>query len=274
MKIIDLQTAPDGRQTGLLDRMPRVGKRAGQENLGDQERVAGLLAKSLSNHYVLLRNVILEDLEIPIPLVLVGPPGVRVLTATGLRGVYRVHEEIWEKLDDRQQKFRPAIPNLVNQAVLMGRAVGVYLKNRGLTLPEIEPILICSEPGLHVETDRPAVRVVMADATERFIAGLLQSRILLTQEEVEKVVTLLSRARPTEDLLAGMADEGAFPPDESEEPRKPGFSERVRTASEQAMLTRARKIPFTGRQWAILGAILLLNIVLVVVFLLMVLSSS
>jgi hypothetical protein len=73
---------------------------------------------------------------------------------------------------------------LLSRTLLMGRSVQAFLTNHGRALSEVEPVLFFSDPGIHVELVRPTVRLVMADAVDRFVAGLVQSRILLNQEEI------------------------------------------------------------------------------------------
>jgi hypothetical protein len=184
-----------------------------------------------------------------------------------LRGIYRVQGETWEKLDDRRSKYLPALPNLIQIGLSLGSTVGAYIKSRNPSLPIAEPVLVFTEPGLHLEAVRPAVRVVMVDGLERFIAGLLQSPILLNQEEVAKVIDLLSQVKSASEPLAGLGDEEHFSPTGQSEAVKPGTSDRLRSASEKAILPRLEKIPFTSRQWIILGAIIFVNILILVAFL-------
>lgn len=271
MKVIDLQAEQEEHSPTLLDRLPGGGRRGLTEEQAAQERVVEALGNTLSNQYVLYKNVNLESLEIPVPLVLIGPPGIRVLAVSSLRGVYRAQGETWEKLDDRQNKYRPALPNLIQQGLLFGSTLGAFIKNRNPSLPTVETVLVFTDPGMHLESARPAVRIVMTDAIERFINGLIQSPILLSQEEVAKAVELLSRPQPVE---ANLMSEDAFDLVEQKEPKKPGASDRLRSASENAILPRLEKVPFTNRQWMILGVIILINILLLVAFLVLVLSSS
>ncbi len=147
----------------------------------------------MDNRYVILRNVQLEGLDIPIPLILVGPTGARVIYPSASRGVYRARGETWEQMDDRAQVYRAATPNLISRTQLMAQAVSAYLTGRDMPLPEVEPVLMFSDPGTHVETVRPLVRVVLVDGLERFVAGLLQSRSYLDKENVQKIVVLLTQ---------------------------------------------------------------------------------
>ena len=279
MKVIDLAPAREERSSGLLAKVSssiRSGK-SSSEDAPAQTRMIAALQKSLGNQYVLLRDVKLEDLEMPVPLILVGPPGVHVLVPSSLRGVYRAREDQWEKLEERRQKYRPVNPNLLTRTLLMGRSVHAFLVYRGRPVPEVVSILFFSDPGIHVESVRPVVRLVMADAQDRFIAGLMQSRILLNQEEIDRIVRSLSREKGgvgVEDVEAPSVEQDAFSFYEAEAPRQKSNLEQELAAGEQAFLSRLTRVPFTGRQWMILGAIILVNILLLAVLVLVVLVNS
>jgi hypothetical protein len=222
-----------------------------------------------------VRQTKLEGLEIPIPFILIGPPGVRVLVASSLRGIYRAREDSWEKLDERQQKYRPAVPNLLTRTLLMGRSVQAFLANRGRPVSDVEPVLFFSDPGIHVEVVRPVLRLVMADAVDRFIAGLVQSRILLNQEEIETVTRLLAGGKTgPEDVDAPRVEQDAFSfIDEATSRQKTNLEQAV-AAREEAFLARITRLPGTGRQWAIIGVILFISILLLAALVLAVLVRT
>jgi hypothetical protein len=274
MKVIDLKPEREARPASLMDQISGSLKaeKNGSEDQAAQNRLIAAFGKVLSNNYVLLRNVSLEGLDVPIPLILVGPSGVRIINASSQRGVYRARGETWEKLDERQQKFRPALPNLLTRTMLMGKAVQAFLNSRGLAAPDLEAVLAFSDPGLHADSVRPAVRIVLADAMERFITALSQSRILLTQDEIERIVTPLSRLKP-EGALIAPEEEDIFSLAGGKKSSTPTASERLRSASEKAVLARVEKVPFSSRQWAILALFLFVNILLLAVFIMLVLST-
>jgi hypothetical protein len=277
MKVIDLTPELKNGSSGFFGQLSRIFKpfQARPEEAPAQERVIASLQKALGNQYVLVRQAELEGLEVPIPLVLVGPTGVRVLYASGVRGVYRAREEGWERLDERQHKYRPVRPNLLTRVGLMGRAVQAYLAGLGQTGLDVEPVLIFSDAGIHLESARPAVRLVMADAMDRFIAGVLQSRILLDQEQVERVVGLLTGEKPgLEGAGNPQFEQDAFSYPAEPRPRPKTRLEQAVTAREQAFLARLTRLPFTGRQWLILVVIVLVNILLLAALVLLVLFST
>jgi hypothetical protein len=237
--------------------------------------VTSSLQRILNNSYVLLRQVGLEGLDVPIPMILVGPSGVHVLYASGLRGVFRANGEAWERLENQQQKFRPSLPNLVTRTFLMGRSVQASLSNQGYPLAEVEPVLVFTDPGTHVDAVRPAVRIVMADAIDRFGAGLLQGRVSLGQEDVHRIVALLAKTEGMlEDGEVPFIDRDAFSFIDEGERQKRATPPKPPSAREQAIQARINKVPFSRRQLAVLGFMLLVNIIIVIAFLMLVVFSS
>ena len=115
-----------------------------------KDAVIASLERMLDNRYVVLRDVILPGLKVPVPLVLVGPSGVHVLNPSSIRGVYRAQGENWERMDQRRRDFKPAQPNLIMRAELLARAVKKFLTERGYELPEVEAVLIFTDPGVHI----------------------------------------------------------------------------------------------------------------------------
>jgi hypothetical protein len=274
MKVIDLTLDQEKRPAGLLGQVStslKPGKPHSEDAVA-QERMIASLQKSLGNQYVLLRQARLEGLEIPIPFILIGPPGVRVGVVSGLRGIFRAREDSWEKLDERQQKYRPASPNLLTRTLLMARSVQAFLANQGCPSTEIEPVLFFSDPGIHVEVVKSAVRLVMADAVDRFVAGLIQSRIHLNQEEIDHVVQLLAGKGNVEHTP--QVDVDAFSYSDPVKPRQPSNLERAVAAGEQGFLTRITRLPFTSRQWMMIGVIIFISILLLAAFVLFLIFNT
>jgi len=193
MQIIDrspIRSTAAGLST--MDRIRSVLKLgfSGTEELQAQAQIIELFNRYFDDKFILLRNRVLPDLDIPIPIILACPVGVLLLYVTPLKGIYRARADTWSVVDSRRH-FKPARPNLLNRTILMARAVQVYLERQGMPGIDVEPVLLCTDPGIHVETIRPSVRVVMIDALDRFIAGLQQGQITLTGPEVEMIVERL-----------------------------------------------------------------------------------
>lgn len=250
--------------SGVMD---RLGQPVDQKELRAQEALIATLQRLLDNRYILLRNIDLEEAGVVIPLILVGPSGVRVIYPSTLKGVFRAREENWEQLDDRSQRFLLLQPNLLTRAQAMAQAVSAFLAKRGFQLPEAEGALYFSDPGIHVETVRPVVRVVLADALERYIASSSQSRALLDPETVQRIVNALAGDLAQAKALYDDRDIFAF---RDQKPPRPE-PEVVIDRSEPGFL---KKVPFTSRQWLLLGVMTTVNILLLAALVVLVLMSS
>ncbi len=231
------------------------------------------LERLLDNQYVMLRSVPLDDPEVPIPLVLVGPPGVRMVYASSIKGVFRAKEDAWEEMDDRTQRFKITRPNLLLRGQLMGRAVDAYLAVRNFDLGPAEAILVFTDPGIHVDTVRPIIRVVQADALDRLGAGIAQSPTFLDKETIQRIVNVLGgerlATRQAAKAAAEMDDAFSFKDLPADKMRR---SPDVLYQSSEAPIFR--NIPFSKRQLAVLGLMVLVNIIILSAFVFLILLTS
>lgn len=271
MKLIDHRETDDGsanasRLDNVLSTLG-IGREADQDSQA-QDWIIDTLGDILDNNYVMLRGVSLEGLEVLIPLILVGPPGIRVIFPSPQRGLFRVKGDSWEQLDERQQQYKPMLPNMIARTAMMSKAVATYLKSKDYPSIEIEPVLVFTDPGTYVETVRPDVRVVMADGLERFCVGLLQNSSQLERESIQRVADLLSLTKSgLEKAASPFPDRDAFSfADETVKKQKPSMRERL--PDDEPIVSFLNKLPFTNRQWVVLGILAAFNILLLMGFVL------
>jgi hypothetical protein len=182
-----------------------------------QQAVMTRLEKPLERGFTLIRNQPLGQAGITLPLVLVGPPGIFVIHATELRGMYRAKGDAWGTLDGT--RFTPARVNLLTRTTRLARALQVFLERQGLSsFGTVEPVIMAADPGLHVESVRPVVRVVLNDAIERFAASLTQARPVMSAEIVHEVVERIQHPLPPKS-----AQPAAAPVPEPHESSMPAF---------------------------------------------------
>jgi hypothetical protein len=274
MKVIDsteTEVTPQEKK-GLFDLSRlKLGASPVKENEEAQDYVANALNKVLDNQFVLLRNITLEGPGIPIPLILLGPAGIQVIYASTAKGVYRAKEGVWEKLDDRNQRFQIDRPNLLERTMLMARALDTFLANQKLELPATEPVLFFSDPGIHIDATRPIVRVLMADALDRYIAGLVTTRSLTDQETTQRAVKVLTRGLDQRGEGQAVIERDAFSfmdlPEGGPQVRKKVIVDR----SEPPLF---QGIPFSKRQWLMLILLVVVNIIILTGLVIFVLMSS
>ena len=279
MKIIDCSAAEEeARQSRSLDEWLsslKIGRSTSQD-LEAQESVVAAFQRLIDNKFTLLRNVSLEELEMPVPMVLVGPTGLWVIYPSGLRGVYRAKGDAWEKIDERQQAYAPTGENLLTRTSVMFRAVESRLVAGGIQTPQLDGVVVFTNPGIHVEMVRPVVRIVLVDALERFITGVVQGRLIYDPETVQKIVDVFSSPEPGLPEQATAVDSEGGPLGVSgAQPRRGPVAagseslERIDNA-----FSRLDKLPFSSRQWVILGILILVNIVILIGFVIYILFAT
>jgi len=273
MKVVDrseLVTA--GQSPGVFTRaLKTLGSTLLEKDNEAQDAVINALNKVLDNRFVMLCNITLEGPDVPIPLILIGPPGIRVIYASSSKGVYRAKENIWEELDDRTQRFRIVRPNLLERTSLMARAVDTYLASNGYHVPASEPVLFLSNPGVHVDTTRPIVRIVLTDALDRYIATYAQSVAFMEQEQVQEIAKAFVGDVFSNNgaKLVPEHDAFSFRDLPEEKPVAPSPMVLIDRSEPQVL----KKIPFTSKQWIFLGLLSLMNIIILTVFVVMVLMT-
>ncbi len=271
MKVID--RSPKKEAGGVIDKIRERIREvmefglSWESDIQAQEIILTQLSKTLNNKYVMLRNIQLEGLEIPIPLVLVGPPGLFVMYTSAAKGVFRAKGESWSEMNGRTRKYEPARPNLAARTLLMSRAVEAYLTRRGQHLLEIQAVLLFTSPGTHVETIRPDLRVVQMDGLEHFISSLTQTRSFLSPEDVQKIVEALlqsaaSPAKTEEDNLRQQLVQQV-----SSEKTLGG----IQTGLSKNMTTLSNKFRLTTGQWIFLGVMAVVEIIVLIFFIIYIL---
>ncbi len=197
MKVLDFtpHRNPDGKisPVGLVMGMIKHGI-SYPKMLEAQDIIQARLKKQLSGAFVLLRNLTLPNSDILVPMILVGPPGVYVIMPTNISGIYEARGAKWGVLE--KNAFKPARINLLKRTANLTRAVEVYLQRQGYAIDQIEGVLMAANPGLQVDTSRPIVRVLMADAIDGFLRSLGSTRGGLSRHEVQSIVRLLQGKQP------------------------------------------------------------------------------
>ncbi|MFZ5878027.1 MAG: NERD domain-containing protein [Chloroflexota bacterium] len=148
-----------------------------------QKAVIAQFDRLFEKGYVLIRNFNLPGSEVIVPMILLAPSGVFVIYVTHLKGFYEAKGDQWNKID--QGRATPAPRNLISITERLARATQKYFELQKISIPSrVEPVLIAADPGLNLESLRPALRVVQSDAIAQFAAAVLQNRGTLRNEQV------------------------------------------------------------------------------------------
>ena len=257
-----------------------------------QESAIAIMGKILDSQFVLLRNPVLGAAKVTFPLILVGPPGVMVIYVTHLDGMYRAKGDMWGKIENG--RFKPASVNLLQRTAKLAKALGVYLHRIDPTfrVPPVDAVLLATDPGMHIESIRPIVRIVLSDAIERFALSLTQMPPALDKKGVQTVVEMILTGKKPEEAFefsSGASSLGMgeiafdFEDDEDEEeetpqaePVQPQSKPKPKTPPSARRAAQKKSanglLGLTPKQWTILAVLAgaeicaLVMMILIVVF--------
>lgn len=165
-----------------------------QEELQVQGVIVTFFDRNLDKGYTLLRNVTLGGSGIMIPLTLLGPAGIFVINLVYERGNYEASGDSWNIESGNQ--YKPARVNLIQETTRMARALQSFIERQGVALPApIEPVLIAGDPGVHLVTTKPAIRVILIDGIKSFVGGLGNSGSNLNALTVNELVDRILEPR-------------------------------------------------------------------------------
>lgn len=160
-----------------------------------QKAIITFFDRQLEKGYTLIRNMTLGASNITVPLILLGPTGIYVIHVSYLRGRYEAHANNWNEASG--DGYKPASVNLIERTARMARAVKAFIERQGVKVPvDPEPVLIAGNPGLHVESVRPAIKVIMIDGVKSFASNLASAKPVLSPEAVHEFTERLVNPRP------------------------------------------------------------------------------
>ena len=230
-----------------------------------QEEFAEALNRVLDHRFTLLCDVRLDGVDEPIPHILVGPAGIWVIFHSNEKGVFYARESGWAGLDGKTGEFRSIRPNPITSSLRKTAALREELDKQGIQCPQIEAVLHFSDPGAHVQTEKPAVRIVLIDGLERFIQNILTAPGLLDANTIEQIVTALLGVTTQELLFPSGEIRDQYSMSEPPAPKKPAEPLRIAQISRAEpgfIQSLSSKLPFTRRQWTLLAILLVANVII------------
>lgn len=271
MKILDL--APTPQQDDFISKIsnqlqqilsPDIEKQA-------QDTLVRHMSRTMGGMFTLLRNFRLKGLDLRIPLILIGPPGVYLIYATAIKGIFEAKNDVLSFMD-KTEKFEPARPNLIARTALFTDALQTQLEEMGDGLIEVQPVLFFSSPGAHVNSIRPTVRVVQVDGMERFTSGLLQGETILEREQAQKLVNSLTTLPEPEPQASDEELRALAEPAEKPAPAKLVIPDHLLMAKQLQALSK--KVPLTSGQWIFLGVMAFLETLILMGLIFIVIATS
>lgn len=198
MKIIDQTPFLDEKgQLGFAQRIQGMMKFGFNwlNELQAQKAIITYFDRQLEKGYTLIHNVTLGQSGIMVPIVLLGPTGIYVIQISLLKGRYEVKGDSWSVAEG--EGYKPAPDNVIRSTIRMANAVKAFVERQGVKMPvDPEPVLIAGDPGLHVESVRPAIKVLMIDGIKSYVAGLATARQVLSTESIFEISERIVNPRP------------------------------------------------------------------------------
>lgn len=198
MKIIDKTPLLNEKgELGMVQRiqgMMQFGMNWPRE-LQAQKAIITFFDRQLEKGYTLIRNYTLGQSGIMVPIILLGPTGIYVIHISYLRGRYEVRGDTWNV--EAGEGYKPAPVNVIQRTMRMANAVRAFIERQGVNVPvNIEPVLIAGDPGLHIETVRPAIKVMMIDGIKSFVSTLATGRPVLSTETIFELTERIINPHP------------------------------------------------------------------------------
>ena len=160
-----------------------------------QKAIITFFDRQLEKGYTLIRNMPLGQSGIVVPMILLGPTGIHIIQIAHERGRYEIRGDTWNVASG--ETYKPAPVNLVGQTIRMANAVQAFIERQGVKLhASPEPVLIAGDPGLHIESVRPAIRTMMIDGIKSFVSGLATGKAVLSAEQVFDYTERILNPRP------------------------------------------------------------------------------
>ncbi len=238
-----------------------------------QEEFAEALNRVLDHRFTLLCEVRLDGVDEPIPYILVGPAGIWVIFHSNEKGVFHARESSWAGLDGKTGGFRPIRPNPIPSSLRKTAVLKEVLNRQGIQCPQVETVLYFSDPGAHVQTEKPAVRIVLIDGLERFINSIWTAPGLLDANTIEQIVTALLGVTTQELLFPSGEIHDQYSMSELPAPKKPAEPSRITQISSAEpgfIQSLSSKLPFSRRQWTLLAILLVANLIILLLLVIVV----
>lgn len=245
----------------------------GKSAVGSDDAILDRFIRGLDNRYIMLRNLQLEKSGQVFPPILVGPAGLAVLNISNEQGFFRVRENSWWKMNKSSHRYDPAKPNLVKQSQEYAQKLGSILDVHGKSHPEVTPLLILANPGVHIETSNPAIRIVLVDGIDNLISTLLNSEDVIPPNAINTLADSLAvMADPEKAIPMGEGEDffgkDLYVPEKKAPPKMPSIS----LPSDMPLPEVDKKLQFSKKQWIILGVLLFFTILVLLVAIVFALS--
>jgi hypothetical protein len=266
MKLIELDRKP-AEKDSLQKALNQIGNFFAFSKTGEhaEDAIIARFTRGLDNRFIMLRNLPQEGLADRIPAILIGPPGLILLNMSPVQGYFRAKEETWWEMSKSTHRFNPGRPNLIKQSQEYAQKLAAILDKRQRAHPEIVPVLVFLNPGVHVETSNPAMRIVLIDGVENLIGSIVNSEEVLTANEIDYLADTLEIIGNPEKAIPMGEGEDFFGRDLLAPEKKATFSlPKIKLPTSQSLSSMENKINLSPHQWLIIEILMILVILVLV----------
>ncbi len=273
MKIIELyqDDQAEAKRAGLGRALGKINLPLGHPSQGVEDAVLQVLQNRLDHRFVCLRNFYLPDIYPPPAFILIGPQGITLLRISMLKGIFRAAGESWEELDTRSKKFSPAKINLLLETQRMADMLDTELSRKHPDLPKTEAVIYFPNPGAHVDTEQPVIRILLADALDRFLSGILTKASIAGNGCDRKNYAMRCSKREfcatSNDARTDKGD--IFSLHEPQKKKSPKATLFPKPALKEPGVLKT--LQFSKRQWVFLGLMIFVNIIILVALVMVIL---
>ncbi len=233
-----------------------------QASRKSQEELIEILESVLGNECVMIRDVEIPRVGRPIPLILISPSTLLVVNPKSQQGFFRAEGKRWEELS-RDDEYHPAQNNLIRETWLYQKTIEGYLKQHNFSAPMDRGVMVFVSPETVVESIRPRVRVIQADAIKNFAREISIAKPIFSDMDFRTAINLLTNPRLPDKTAKPKAP---LPPFEDENPAVPVALAKV----DEEINKVTRKANFSRREWVIIGSLVALVIVVLIVLIILV----
>ena len=262
MKLIEpTQTSVEKDRIQMVtDRISRFFTYANSDEHAEDAIVARFM-RGLDNRFVMLRNLQLEGKGNIFPLILVGPSGLVVINMSRVKGFFKARDDSWWEMNKTSQQFGPVYPNLLKQSKDYAQKLAEILDAHGKSHPEILPVLVFANPGVHVEASNPVIRIVLMDGVESLIDSFRKGNEVLQPTEINFLSDSLETIANSEKPIPLPEEEDFFGRDFLVPKKKaPLKLPEIPIPTDLPLPPIEQKLKFTRVQWIILEVLLVLTI--------------
>jgi hypothetical protein len=211
----------------------------------------------------LFRSARLSARRDPIPIILLTPSSINVINPKRMEGVFQARDTGWMEMDHKGN-LSPAKSNPVRETLVHTKLLESYLHAHGYEDLPVEGVLAFLSAGVHVDTKHPAVRILHSDAVRNFARQIAMGEPQINLKERDHITELIVEPRPPARDRQEQAEAQTPPSSPTSEPSR----------VEQGLQGLAQTFDFSRRQWILLGSMVLVEILILITFIFLVISTT